>query len=61
MFDSTNNVVAMKRDKLVVVSGLDDYIIADSDDVLLIVPKSEEQKIKVYVNEVKLNYGDEYL
>ena len=51
----------MKRDKLVVVSGLDDYIIADSDDVLLIVPKSEEQKIKVYVNEVKLNYGDEYL
>ncbi len=61
MFDSTNNVVAMKHDKLVVVSGLDDYIIADSDDVLLIVPKSEEQKIKVYVNEVKLNYGDEYL
>ena len=49
----------MKSDKLVVASGLHDYIVADADDVLLIAPKAEEQKIRLYVNEVKLNYGDE--
>jgi len=61
LFDSTDNVIAMKSDKLVVASGLHDYIVADADDVLLIVPKSEEQKIKIYVNEVKLNYGDKFI
>lgn len=61
LFNSSDNIIAMKSDKLVVASGLHDYIVADADDVLLIVPKSEEQKIRLYVNEVKLNYGDEYL
>ena len=61
LFNSTDNIIAMKSDKLVVASGLHDYIVADADDVLLIVPKAEEQKIRLYVNEVKLNYGDEYL
>ena len=31
------------------------------DDILLICPLSEEQKIKQYVNEVKTNFGDKYL
>lgn len=61
LFNSSGNIIAMKTDKLVVASGLRDYIVADADDVLLIVPKSEEQKIKLYVNEVKLNYGDKYI
>jgi len=61
MFNSHNNIVAVKGDKLVVASGLEDYIIADVEDALLIVPFSEEQKIKQYVNEVKTKYGDKYL
>jgi len=35
--------------------------IADAGDVLLICPKSEEQHIKLYVNDVKLTYGDKHL
>jgi len=31
------------------------------DDALLIVPMEEEQKIKLYVNEVKSKFGDKYL
>jgi len=61
LFNSHNNMVAVAGDKLVVASGLDDYIIADVADALLIVPRSEEQKIKLYVNEVKTKYGDKYL
>ena len=61
LFNSHNNVIAVKGDKLIVASGLDDYIVADVEDALLIVPKSEEQKIKLYVNEVKAKYGDKYL
>ena len=61
MFNSHNNIVAVKGDKLVVTSGLEGYIVADVDDALLIVPLEEEQKIKLYVNEVKSKFGDKYL
>lgn len=61
MFNSHNNIVAVKGDKLIVASGLEDYIIADVDDALLIVPLGEEQKIKQYVNEVKSKFGDKFL
>lgn len=61
MFDCHDCIVATNSNKLIVASNLNDYIIADADDVLLIVPKSEEQKIKLYVNEVKATYGDKYL
>ena len=61
MFNSHNNIIAIKGDKLLVTSGLEGYIVADIDDALLIVPMEEEQKIRLYVNEVKSKFGDKYL
>ena len=60
-YNSTGNIFAVRGDKLVVVSNLKNYIIADSGDVLLVCPMSEEQKIKQMVNDAKLNFGDKYL
>lgn len=60
-YDSTGNIFAVRDEKLVVVSGIKDYIIADSGDVLLICPKSEEQKIKQIVNDVQVRFDDKYL
>ena len=59
--ESSDNIVAMSDGKLVVVQGLDGYIVAESDNVLLICKKSEEQRIKHFVADVKFRYGDEYL
>lgn len=60
-YESEGNIFAVSGDKLVVVKGLNDYIVADADDVLLVCPKADEQHIKQYVNDVKLAYGDKYL
>ena len=60
-YNATGNIFAVKNDKLIVVDGLDDYIIADSGDVLLICPKAREQRIKQMVNDAKVNFGDKYL
>lgn len=60
-YESTGNIFAVNGDKLVVVQGLNDYIIADAGDVLLICPKSEEQRIKLMVNDAKIAYGDKFL
>lgn len=60
-YDSTGNIFAVRDRKLVVVSGLNDYIVADAGDVLLICPRSEEQEIKQMVNDVAARFDDKYL
>ena len=44
--NSTNNIIRTDAAKLVVIDGLNDYIIVDNADVLLIYPKAKEQEIK---------------
>lgn len=44
--NASNNIIRAEGKKLVIVDGLDDFIIVDRDDVLLIYPKAKEQDIK---------------
>jgi mannose-1-phosphate guanylyltransferase len=44
--NASNNIIRSNAQKLVVIDGLDDYIIVDNDNVLMIYPKSKEQDIK---------------
>ena len=44
--NATNNIIRTDSSKLIIIDGLDDYIIVDKDDVLLIYPKGKEQDIK---------------
>ena len=57
----TGNIFAVNGEKLIVVEGLQDYIVADAGDVLLICPKAEEQRIKQMVNDAHLAFGKKYL
>ena len=43
------------------VQGLDDYIIVDTDDVLMICRKQDEQQIRQIVDEVKLRGGEQFI
>jgi mannose-1-phosphate guanylyltransferase len=61
VFDTTKCVVHVPDKKLVVLQGLEDFIVADTKDVLLICHKDKEQEIKHYVAEVKRNKGDKFL
>ena len=58
--DASGNMIRTKGDKIVIVDGLNDYIIIDKDDVLLIYPKEKEQDIKQLRNKVKDVFGDKY-
>ena len=61
VIDATKCMIKAPKDKLVVVQGLDDFIVVDTKDVLLICSKEQEQSIKEYVAEVKRNKGDKYI
>lgn len=59
-YNSRGNIFAVRGEKLVVVDGLEDYIVSDADGVLLICPKAHEQEIKRMVNDAKLKFGDRF-
>ena len=52
LVDTTNTIVRSDSDKVVVIKGLDDYIVVDEPDALLIYPKGDEQEIKQVVKTV---------
>lgn len=61
VFDASNNMVHTNDEKLIVLQGLENFIIVNTNDVLLICKRNKEQEIKGFVAEIKRNKGDRYL
>lgn len=61
MFNSSNCMVNVPKDKLVILQGLHDYIVVESNNTLLICPRSEEQSIKQVVADVKARFGTKFI
>jgi mannose-1-phosphate guanylyltransferase len=61
VIDATKNMVHADNKKLVLLQGLDDFIVVDTKDVLMICKKDKEQEIKQYVAEIKRSKGDKFL
>ena len=60
--DCKNNVIKLTNGKIAVINGLDGYIVAEEGNVLLICKKGDSSAlVRKYVNEVQINYGDEYV
>ncbi len=57
----SGSVFAVTGDKIIVASGLKDYIVADNGNALLIFPIADEQKIRQVVNDVKSRFGDRFV
>jgi mannose-1-phosphate guanylyltransferase len=61
IIDATKSMVHVPDSKLVVLQGLEGFIVVDTKDALLICKKEKEQEIKDYIAEVKKATGDKYL
>jgi mannose-1-phosphate guanylyltransferase len=59
--NSKNNMIFTDSKKLVVLDGIEDYIVVDKEDVLLLFPKKKEQEIKQLLKEVSNKFGKKYL
>jgi mannose-1-phosphate guanylyltransferase len=60
-YDNRGNIFNISSGKVAVIQGLKDYIVVESDNVLLIVKKEEEQNIKNYLEDVKKETKEKYL
>ncbi|MDF1672474.1 MAG: mannose-1-phosphate guanylyltransferase [Vicingaceae bacterium] len=54
LYESKGNIVNVPKNKLVVLQGLKDYIVVESDNILLVCKKQDEQEIKQFVSDIKL-------
>ncbi len=61
LYETENCIINMPEQKLVVLQGLNDYIVAEYNNALMVCKKSEEQQIKKFVNDIKINKGEEYI
>ncbi|TKG93374.1 mannose-1-phosphate guanylyltransferase [Puteibacter caeruleilacunae] len=61
VYDSHNCIIKVPDEKLVVVQGMENYIIVESDNTMLICNKEEEQQIRQFVTDVRINKGDEFV
>jgi len=58
--DTSGCLIYGKENKIIATIGLDDLVIVDTDDALLVCPKSRAQDVKKAVDELKLR-GGKYL
>jgi mannose-1-phosphate guanylyltransferase len=61
LYESKGNIISLENaNRLAVIQGLDDYIVAESGNVLLICKKEDEDRIKQYMADAQLQYGDDF-
>ena len=61
LYECKSNIIALGDNKrLAIVQGLEDYIVAESGNVLLICKKEDEHRIKLFMADAQLKYDDEF-
>ena len=60
-YDTKKCIVNVPKEKLVVLQGLSDYIIVEDNNTLLVCRKEDEQQIRQFVKDVKLDKGEQYV
>ncbi len=61
-YEVANSLVASKnKEKLIVLRGLDNYLVVDTDNVLLVCPKNEEEGFKQIIKDIDLKKDSRYI
>ena len=55
LYDSADNIIKVPNDKVVVMQGMNGYIVVENEGTLLICKKENEQQIKQFVADLKIN------
>lgn len=60
-YNSTGNIVYTQQEKVVVLDGLNDYMVVDTPNALLVSPIKNNQEVKTYVTDLKLSKKDRFI
>ena len=64
LYESSDNFVISRsgnKEKLVVLQGLEGYLVADFEDILLVCKKEDSSIFREFVSDIKLQKGEEFI
>lgn len=61
VYNSSNCMVNVPNDKLVVLVGVENFVVVESNNMLLICKMDKEQEIKNIVNEIRVRKGNKFV
>ncbi|RLD85826.1 MAG: mannose-1-phosphate guanylyltransferase [Bacteroidetes bacterium] len=61
LYDTENSIIRMPDSKLAVLQGLDGYIVVEDNNTLLVCRLEDEQKIRQFVHDVRLEKGEKFV
>ena len=56
-----NNIVKLPEGKLALLQGLEDYLVADHDNVLVVCRKDDRETLRNLMNSAHVKYGEDYM
>lgn len=60
-YDTTECLVQVPNEKLVVLLGVEGFVIVENEGVLLVCKKDEERRMRDVMNEIRLKKGEQFL
>ncbi len=61
LYNTSGSIINVPKEKLVVIQGMENIIVAESDNILLVSSLKEEQNIRQLVNKVKIEKGEHFV
>ncbi len=61
IYDTKNCIIHMPKEKMVLLQGLEDYIVVEENEILMVVRKKDEQNIRKFVNDVMIEKGEQFI
>lgn len=59
-YNSKDSLIYTTQNKAIIVDGLDNFVVVDTEKSLLICPMDRDQSIKAFVGDLKINKGEEF-
>lgn len=59
-YDTTNCMIRTSAGKLVILKGLHNYIVVESEDALMICPRDDEQEVKQIVSDIREKFDNKF-
>jgi mannose-1-phosphate guanylyltransferase len=61
IYNASNNLIVAPKNKMVIIDGIDNVCVIETDDVLMILPIQKEQEVKNITTDLKLDKLDKFL
>lgn len=61
LYDCSGCIVKSPRGKLVVIKGLQDYMVVDEGDVLVVCPRDDQRAVRRFVNDAQMSSGEKFV